>query len=345
MPSLPAFDIRTRANHSPQVVILGAGASLAAFPRGDRNGRRLPLMRDLVKTVGLEGELVSAGILLGQDEGFEELYDRISLDHRLDGVRRLLEDRIHKYFAAMRLPEAVTLYDRLLLTLRPKDLIATFNWDPFLLQAYARCREVRDLPRIAFLHGNVYLGFCGDCRVKGYATQKCSRCGNWLTPSPLLYPVRNKEYRNHPMLAEEWSELERTLEHAYIVTIFGYSAPVSDAAAREILLKAWGTNEVRELAQIELIDILPERTLLARWADFIVRQHFGTHKSVGRTWQMQYPRRACEALAWATLQLQPWASRRLPSFRRLDRLREWLQPLVDEERRLDASGEPLSNWG
>ena len=35
----------------PHVVILGAGASAAAFPKGDRNGRRLPLMDDLVQVV------------------------------------------------------------------------------------------------------------------------------------------------------------------------------------------------------------------------------------------------------------------------------------------------------
>jgi hypothetical protein len=35
----------------------------------------------------------------------------------------------------MEIPDHVTLYDELLLTLRSKDLIATFNWDPLLLQA------------------------------------------------------------------------------------------------------------------------------------------------------------------------------------------------------------------
>jgi hypothetical protein len=42
-------------NTRPHVVILGAGASLAAFPNGDRNGRRLPLMKDFVDVVALRG--------------------------------------------------------------------------------------------------------------------------------------------------------------------------------------------------------------------------------------------------------------------------------------------------
>ena len=34
--------------HAPHVVMLGAGASVAAFPNGDKNGRKVPLMKDLV---------------------------------------------------------------------------------------------------------------------------------------------------------------------------------------------------------------------------------------------------------------------------------------------------------
>jgi hypothetical protein len=33
----------------PRVVILGAGASIAACPSGDANGRRLPVMIDFVE--------------------------------------------------------------------------------------------------------------------------------------------------------------------------------------------------------------------------------------------------------------------------------------------------------
>ena len=35
----------------PHVVILGAGASLAAFPNGDANGIRLPLMLDFIEKI------------------------------------------------------------------------------------------------------------------------------------------------------------------------------------------------------------------------------------------------------------------------------------------------------
>jgi hypothetical protein len=51
MPSLPAHDGKFVL--SPHVVLLGAGASLAAFPNGDANGNKLPLMNDLIATVGI----------------------------------------------------------------------------------------------------------------------------------------------------------------------------------------------------------------------------------------------------------------------------------------------------
>jgi hypothetical protein len=38
----------------PHVVILGASASYGAFPHGTKHGRKLPLMNNLVETLGLQ---------------------------------------------------------------------------------------------------------------------------------------------------------------------------------------------------------------------------------------------------------------------------------------------------
>ncbi|MBS3101438.1 hypothetical protein J4204_04850 [Candidatus Woesearchaeota archaeon] len=38
----------------PHVVVLGAGASRATCPDGDKNGKKLPLMSDFVKILGLK---------------------------------------------------------------------------------------------------------------------------------------------------------------------------------------------------------------------------------------------------------------------------------------------------
>jgi len=142
MPTLPALDITARVNYSPHVMILGAGASLAACPRGDRHGRRLPLMATLTATLGLDPLLSKAGIKVGPADNFEQVYDRISSSDKFSDLRREVNHAVQNYFATLELPEHATIYDRLLLSLRPKDLIATFNWDPFLLQAYARNRHL-----------------------------------------------------------------------------------------------------------------------------------------------------------------------------------------------------------
>jgi hypothetical protein len=341
MPRLPALDIRLKVNHSPHVVILGAGASLAACPRGDANGIRLPVMANLVSVLGLEPLLAKIGIEDCASQNFEVIYDRIASDDAYRDFRLEVDTLVHRYFASLQLPTEVTIYDQILLSLRPKDLVATFNWDPLLLQAYARNRHM-SLPRVVFLHGNVYLGYCPEHKKKGYLTQTCEVCGRAFLPSPLLFPITKKEYRSHPLLAGEWDELAATLDKTYLLTIFGYAAPSSDTAAKEILVKAWDGNETRELAEVEVIDILPRRTLYDRWKEFIVSHHWGASTRFCQTLQFRHPRRSCEAFAFATLQQDPWATRLIPRFRRLDRLHEWMSPLVKEEKALDIEKIPLT---
>ena len=123
MPSLPPLDVKRKVNHAPHVVLLGAGASLAAFPQGDANGRRLPLMRDLVDVVGLRGLLVANGVR-DDHEDFEALYDGLASDPSKSAVLRSLEQELHKYFSGIKISNEVTLYDKLLLSLREKDVIA-----------------------------------------------------------------------------------------------------------------------------------------------------------------------------------------------------------------------------
>ena len=62
MPKLPALNLETKTNPHPHVVILGAGASRAATPQGDRKGQTLPVMNDLVQTVGI-GKLLEVTAL------------------------------------------------------------------------------------------------------------------------------------------------------------------------------------------------------------------------------------------------------------------------------------------
>jgi hypothetical protein len=62
----------------PHVVVLGAGASRATCPRGDANGKLLPLMNDFAKILSLEGLFRSWSIDPNQnfESIFSDLYQR-----------------------------------------------------------------------------------------------------------------------------------------------------------------------------------------------------------------------------------------------------------------------------
>ncbi len=247
MAQLPAFDLRKNMIHSPHVVILGAGASRAACPNGDANGRLVPLQADLVDCLDLRTTLGEAGISDVTD--FEKAYDDLASSGRNPSLVEDVQNRVLEYFEGLDLPEQVTLYDYLVLSLREKDLIATFNWDPFLIQAYIRNRPFARLPRLVFLHGNVLAAACVKDRVKDFFGQKCSRCGEPMSRPRLLYPVRHKNYKSDPFIANEWLELEASLEDSYMLTIFGYAAPSTDVEAVGLMRQGWAANPTFELAR------------------------------------------------------------------------------------------------
>jgi hypothetical protein len=172
-------EIRQIKTNRPHVVLLGAGASQAAFPEGDANGRRVPVMNDLIEVLGLRDLLRPEGVLF-EGRNFEDVYAHIHAHEELRSLRDTLESRIYSYFASLRIPEEPTIYDYLVLCLRDKDVIATFNWDPFLVQAYRRNRHAFALPQILFLHGNVMVAFCPDDRVLGPKAVSENNCTNYF---------------------------------------------------------------------------------------------------------------------------------------------------------------------
>lgn len=339
---LPALDLKTNMNHSPHVVILGAGASKAALPRGDANGKQIPVMAELIDCLGLSTTLQSHGIdSIGVD--FEALYDDLASSNKNPELVAEIERRVYDYFSCLVLPESATLYDYLVLGLREKDLIATFNWDPFLAQAWRRNSRVAKHPRIVFLHGNVEVAVCTEHRQKNFIGNKCPKCGKLMEPARLLYPVKHKDYNSDPFIASEWAELRHSLKYAYLLTIFGYAAPVTDVEARELMLSVWKENPTFELAQIEIIDTKPQRKLEGTWADFFCRDHYGISKKLWQSYLFWHPRRSCEAFAMATLQNSPWPNNPFPRKRNLAKLQEWVRPLWFEECEGKLSGKRCSS--
>jgi hypothetical protein len=338
LPQLPALDLHTRINHSPHVVILGAGASRASFPKGDANGKRLPVMADLVDCLGLKSLIEGDGFTDTLD--FEAIYDQIATSGNHSSLKAEIELRVKTYFESLEMPATPTLYDFLVLSLRENDVIATFNWDPFLVKAYVRNRAIAKLPRLLFLHGNVMIGVCPTDRISGIRGEPCPTCGGPLQPTQLLYPVRQKNYNSDPFIASQWTQLKDALNAGYMLTIFGYGAPATDVEAVALMRQGWGGNPTFELAEVGIVDIRSEDDLRKTWEPFLCRTHYGVSADIWSTWLFGAPRRSCESLAMATLQNDPWHSNPYPKLHSLSTLHAWIAPLLAEERRGHFTGTP-----
>lgn len=229
----------------PHVVILGAGATMAAIPNGDANGKKSSVMNGFIEALGMT-EIIKRIELKTSSNNLEDIYSELHGRPECDAIREELDRRIREYFSELELPSQPNIYDLLLLGLRKKDLVATFNWDPLLLQAYQRaCKLTKDLPDMAFLHGNVLVGYCRSHKRGGILSARCPECGEPFQPAPLLYPVSHKDYAADPYIENSWKAVRNKLKHAYLVTVFGYSAPKTDSEAIALMKEAWGTVEER----------------------------------------------------------------------------------------------------
>ncbi len=320
------------------VVILGAGASRAAFPNGERNGKRLPLMADFADIVPVREVFSELGIPQEGKNNFESTYSEIASDPAKAPYRERLENIIFDYFSSLNLPSAPTIYDYLLLSLRKKDVVATFNWDPFLIQAARRNDPLNGrLPFICFLHGNVMSGYCHTDKVHGVRGASCSKCNRPFSPSRLLYPIADKGYDQDPAIADSWRLLSRALEEAFMVTIFGYSAPTSDASAVTLLRKAWGTSSKRSMEQFEIIDVRPEKDLAKSWKSFIHSHHYEVHPSFMESWIFKHPRRTGEAYINQYIEAKFIEDNDIPKTNSLEELWQWFEPLFLTEDRANKT--------
>lgn len=315
----------------PHVVILGAGASRAAFRDGDANGNGLPVMNDLVEVVGLKPLLQSHGVPF-ESQNFEALYAELCADPGKVPLRTELEDRIRDYFSAMELPEEVTIYDRLLLSLREKDAVLTFNWDPFLFDAWVRNRQF-DPPAIYFLHGNVRVRCCPDHPNQWGRFGACRHCGKPWQPTPLLYPVAEKNYDANPFIHMHWQAALEMVREAFTVTVFGYGAPESDKAAVSLLQEAYYGRSDRKVEHFEVIDIQEPQVLRTTWAPFVPTHHLQIRQAFSDSWMGRYPRRTCEGILWPMTQGIPADTYQMPDLAELSALHAWVDTIREHERK------------
>lgn len=318
------------------VVILGAGTSIATTLRNsEANGKRLPSMDNFIQVVGLE-DLVQQVPDCLKATNFEKLYSNLHQDDPQSALIQEIETRIQQYFGNMELPPEPTIYDYLVLSLRDKDLIATFNWDPFLYQAFSRNRNfTKNQPGLSFLHGNVAIGY--NENGSGPAGVNSPRFG-YFEPTKLLYPVEQKNYIEDVFISGEWERLKYWLNHDKTcrVSVFGYGAPVSDVEAVRLLNDAWGTPDRRNMEQFEIIDVSPEETLRERWNGFIHSHHYDVANNYFNSSLANNPRRTCESYHSHYLPLtidEAFRSNNpVPqNFRTLEELWAWHEPLIKAE--------------
>lgn len=316
----------------PHVVILGAGASLQAFPTGDMNGNKLPLMCNFVETIGLDSEFRKCGLDY-EGKNFEDIYSDLCQNSKYEELVEVIKTKVWDYFSKLELPPNPTMYDHLVLSLRDKDLIATFNWDPFLYYACWRNHEIAELPRVVYLHGNVAIGYCLKDMEAGLNNTKCSKCGGEYVPSQLLFPIKQKEYNRDPFIKSEWGTLRLFLKHAYMLTIFGYSAPYADVEAIKLMKDAWGSPWSRNLEQTEIIDVKPEQALRGVWKDFIHTHHYDVTSDFYKSSIGLFPRRTCEAEWNYTMpkKLAFYPHNPIPKNLGFKELWEWYSPLIEAE--------------
>lgn len=111
----------------------------------------------------------------------------------------------------------------------------------------------------------------------------------------LLFPIKKKDYSSDIAIHKSWKSLSNALEVAYMVTIFGYSAPKSDIEAVSMLKKAWGSVDERNLEEIEIIDVRDEDEVTRSWDEFIHTHHYSYHTNFFNSTLGRCPRRTCEA--------------------------------------------------
>lgn len=135
-----------------------------------------------------------------------------------------------------------------------------------------------------------------------------------------MYPIKKKNYNVDPYAADNWKAVINVLRRAYSVTIFGYSTPKTDVEVIDILKKAWGVSDERNMEDFELIDVREKDELIECWCYFVHIHHCSYSKSFFQSALGRFPRRSIEELFDRT-QNYIWMSPNTPLRGLVDQIR------------------------
>lgn len=324
--------VKNKKLTDPHVVIIGAGASKAACPV-DKNGERVPLLKNILEVLNVECELNQYGFSSRDINDFENFYSKICHVDKYKELCDTLEEAVYTYFSKLELPDEINLYDYLVLSLTEKDLIISFNWDPFLLQAYKRNIKVGNLPQLVFPHGNVGVGICNHCKQKGYYGYVCPQCYLPLEKMPLLYPTGEKDYETESIIRNEWSIAQAFLERSAGLTIFGYGAPVSDISAVKLLQNAFSASKTKIICPVTIINLASvKEEQLTRWSNFYDQSMIHYAEKFQDTILWRNPRVSLETVFDAILQQHPREKEKsFQEFHSLGELQEFVTTISEYE--------------
>ena len=255
-------------------------------------------MCNLITELKLDSLLEKHGVSKEQNN-FEKFYS--SICETKPKLASEIEVKIYSYFSSLKIPDELTLYDYLILFLREKDCIASFNWDPILNQALKRnllflYNYGLQPPNIIYLHGNTAIGHCPNKCTMGHIENRCSKCNTKYVKSQLLYPVSKKNYSINSFVENQWKRVINKLKRAYLLTVFGYSAPSSDQEAMKLFKEGWGDWQKRQFEEIEFINTDNQDIYIESWKDFIHTYHYQYKSDFFDSILAKYPRRSCECL-------------------------------------------------
>jgi hypothetical protein len=122
-----------------------------------------------------------------------------------------------------------------------------------------------------------------------------------------------------------------------MLTIFGYSAPTSDAEAIGLMQSAWGKGVDRTLIEVEIVDIKVEAILHKTWKPFIYSHHYRTATNFYESTIGCYPRRSCDATWTMLMDIMPVEPNPVPQHSTWHDLYAWFKPLFCHEKLIPSA--------